>query len=57
MHTLCADATVQLTNTSFSGTEGGTVNVCVVGTSAGMFENALTVQLSAAPGSAGQLSD
>ena len=54
MHTLCADATVQLTSTSFSGTEGGTVDVCVVVTSA---ENDLTVQLSAAPGSAGQLPD
>ena len=57
MHIMCADATAQLINTSFSGTEGGTVDVCVVGTSTGRFENALTVQLSAAPGSAGQLPD
>ena len=55
------DTTVQLTSSSFSGTEGDlTTAVCVqavLGSPTGIFEAPLTVQLTPTPGSAGQLSD
>ena len=57
---LFADAIVQLASTTFSGTEGDSVDVCVeavLSTPVGTFETNLVVQLSVTPGTAGDLSE
>ena len=57
---LFADAIVRLASTTLSGTEGDSVDVCVeagLSTPVGTFETNLVVQLSATPGTAGDLSD
>ena len=57
---LFADAIVQLASTTFSATEGDSVDVCVeagLSTPVGTLETNLVVQLSATPGTAGELSE